>query len=88
MRVLRQHRQAAIGEAASRGCRHPVAAGLRQSADSIDCRDPPPNYQVTRTDQRQGFLLFDGRGRSVVGSPDQAGHNPRAFRHRPDRSCG
>ena len=46
------HRQAALGEAAGRRCRHPIAAGLRQSTDSIYCRGAQPDHQVTRTDQR------------------------------------
>jgi hypothetical protein len=37
-----------------------MAAGLGQSAYRVHCRCTQPNHEVTRTDQRQSFLLLDG----------------------------
>src|SRR5216683_5964514 len=55
----RHHCQTALGEAARRGCRHPMAAGLRQSADSVHCSGAQPDHKISGADQGKSFLLLD-----------------------------
>ena len=56
----RHHSQASLRKGACRRRRHAMAARLRQPSYGVHCRRSQPNDEVPGTDQRQGFLLFDG----------------------------
>ena len=56
----RHHGQASLRKGACRRRRHAMAARLRQPSYSVHCRRTQPNDEVPGSDQRQGFLLFDG----------------------------
>jgi hypothetical protein len=60
LKTRRHDREAPFSEATRGGRRHTMATGLGQAANRVHGSCAQPNQKISRTDQSEGLLLFDG----------------------------